>query len=91
MHVPVTLLVDLLEVDTIFENSPTPGEEEHAAEGEPWLVNETSEDWEQEEVKAPSIIGAMAANISIIGSWIHNFGYKRPIEQILQKLKEMSE
>ena len=81
MHVPVPLLVNLLEVDAVLENPPAPGEEEHAAAGEPWLVNEASEDCEQEEVKAPSIVGYMATNItSIMDSWMHNFGYKRPIE-----------
>jgi len=44
MSVPIPLLVDLLEVDAVLEDSPAAGEEEHAAEGEPCLVNEASEE-----------------------------------------------
>jgi hypothetical protein len=42
-HVPIPLLVDLLEVDAVADDAAAAGEEEHVAVGAPQLVGECAE------------------------------------------------
>lgn len=57
--VPVPLLVNLLEVDTILDDSTTSDEEEHVAEGAPKLVDECPEATQHQEMQAPFVLLAL--------------------------------